>query len=108
MAKIFYDHLVVLEEVTTILKTYQLSNDEHEEIVELMNKTIHHEVLSVILKKLPAEKHKDFLKMFHVAPHDVKLLDFLKNEIENIEEEIKTVAEKVKKEFLVEIKRATK
>ncbi len=106
--KNFYDHLVAVEEVTTVLKNYNLSVDEHGEITQLVEKTIHHEVLNIILKKLPKEKHEDFLNKFRAAPHDKNLLDYLKREVGDIEEEIKKTAEKIKREILGEIKRATK
>jgi hypothetical protein len=54
---------------------------------------------------LPEEKHEAFLQSFHLAPDDAKLLKSLGKDIED---EIKKVGEKVKKEVLGEIKRANK
>lgn len=106
--KIFYDHLVYREEISAELAGYELTVDEREEIERLADETLHHEVLNIILEKLPESKHKKFLSQFHKNPSDPQLLTELKAEIKDIEEEIQKVARKVKKEILAEIKRAKK
>ncbi len=108
MAKIFYDHLTITEEITVELDNYQIDKEEKEEIIQLMDENIHHRVLDVILKKLPKEKHNEFLKQFAASPQDLKLLDYLRQEIADIEELITQEAKLVKKELLAEIKRSLK
>ncbi len=109
MAKIFYDHLILIEEISTELEQYSLSADEKEELLRLADEALHHHVLETILTHLPEEKHEKFLTAFHKTPYDRKLLDYLKKEIEeDIEEKIRAEAAKVKKEILAEIRRAKK
>lgn len=109
MTKIFYDHLVVREEITTELEKYSLTVDEREELIRLADETLHHHVLNIILTHLPKEKHKEFLTKFHQSPHDEKLLEYLQAELNvDIEGEIKEEAKKVKQEILAEIKRSRK
>lgn len=107
--KLFYDHLVLKEEVIVELDKHKLSIEEREELVLLIDENLHHHVLDTILTHLPAEKHQDFLKKFHSAPHDKKLLEYLKIETQvDIEEKIRSRSKKVKGELLSEINRARK
>lgn len=108
MSKIFYDHLVVREEIIAEIDKHQITIEEKDELVQLVDETLHHHVLDTILSALPKEKHENFLIKFHNTPFDQRLLDYLKNEIGDIEEQIKNVAKKVKTELLAEIKRAKK
>ena len=109
MTKIFYDHLTVIEEVTSAFDKYSVPAEEREELEKLIDQTVHHEVLNTILTNLPKEKHEEFLTKFHAAPHDKELLEYLKKEIKiDIEKEISLQAKRIKKELLEEIKRAKK
>lgn len=107
--KLFYDHLVLKEEIFAELDKYHLTVKESEELVEIINETVHHHLLDEILTHLPKEKHQEFLKKMHTAPHDVSLIDYLKIEATGeIEEKIKSRASFAKKALLSEIKRAKK
>ena len=109
MAKIFYDHLVAIEDIVVELDKHELHLEEREELISLADQTLHHHVLDVILTHLPKDKHPEFLEKFHATPHDEKLLEYLKKEIEeDIEMKIKEEAKKVKKEILAEIRRSKK
>lgn len=109
MTKIFYDHLTVIEEVTTELDLYKISPDEREELVRIVDETMHHRILDLILTHLPKDKHHTFLTGFHQNPQDLKHLEFLRREISaEIDQKIKEEAKKVKQEILAEIKRARK
>ena len=81
---------------------------EKEEILQLVDENIHHQVLNAILKKLPNEKHEEFLLALYHRPTDKNLLEELKKDIENIEEIITQEVTKVKAEILTEIKRGIK
>lgn len=107
MKQIFYDHLVIREDIEVELDRYRLDVNDREEILRLVDETLHAEVLHVILSKLPKEKHRKFLTHFHTNPADPDLLSELKKDISDIENEIQTVAAKVKSEILSEIKRAS-
>lgn len=107
MAKLFYDHLVVIEEIITELDNHNISPLDRRELLDLMDQTLHHHVLNTILKHLPYEKHEKFLIDLHSTPHDRRLMDYLKAEIKvDIEEKIKEETAKIKKEILAEIKKA--
>lgn len=107
MAKIFYDHLLVTEEITAELDNISLSDEERDELIHLIDETTHHHLLDAILSALPADQHSYFLTQFHQAPHDPKLLSFLKQHAgDQIEEMIRGEAGKLKSELLAEIKAA--
>lgn len=107
MTKLFYDHLIIIEEVTEVLVTHQLTQRECEEILELVDKAMHSEILNTIFKHLPKPHHEMFLIHFHAAPHDKKILEFLKDKSAvDIEKEILKTANRVKKNVLKEIKSA--
>jgi len=106
-AKIFYDHLTITQEVTVELDRYHIDVSEKEELIQLVDETMHHRILDLILRNLPQDKHEMFLTNFHKAPHDPSLLEFLKKEISvDFEKQIADEANKIKKEILAEIKRA--
>lgn len=109
MKKVFYDHLVLIEEVVTELDIHELDPNDREELIRLTDENLHHQVLNLILKELPKNKHEFFLDHFQKSPEDEKLLLYLRREIgEEIEDRIKVEAAKVKREILDEIKRTKK
>ena len=105
----FYDHLVVLDEITSELNVYDLPPEERIEILGLIHHTTQQHLLNVILNHLPQEHHESFLSQFQKTPHDPDLLAFLKKEIKaDIESEIKIQAIRIKKEILAEITKSRK
>lgn len=87
MSKIFYDHLIILEEVESEIKKVSETKEERDELWELVDQMVHHKVFDTILGKLPKTHHEEFLDKFHKAPHDEGIFDYLKEKIgENIEE----------------------
>lgn len=105
----FYDHLIVLEEVTSELGLYDLPEEDRAEILSLIHHTTHQHLLNVILNHLPQEHHENFLTKFQSTPADPELLAFLKKEIKaDIESEIRIQAKKIKAEILSEIKKSRK
>ncbi len=91
MSKVYYDHhLVVLEDVDKYIKETAETPEEKEELWQLVDEIVHHRVLECVLDNLPGEYHEEFLGKFQEAPHDLTLMDYLKEKVtENIEELIK-------------------
>ncbi len=90
MSKVYYDHLIVLDDIEKKIKKIAQTQEEREELWQLVDDIIHHRVLACVLDNLPKDNHKEFLGMFHEAPHSLNLMDYLKERIkENIEELIK-------------------
>lgn len=109
MSKIFYDHLINIEEITIELDQNEISIEERSEFISIIDETLHHHVLDIILSNLPFEHHENFLIKFHKAPHDPDLLIYLRQVSGiDIEEKIKSKTNAVKKDILSEIKKSMK
>ncbi len=109
MSKIFYDHLIVIEEITAVLDNHSIVAEKRQEVLTIADQTMHHHVLDVILTNLPKEHHEAFLTRFHRAPHDEGLLSFLKEKTAvDIEKEIVNEAQKVRKEIIALIEKANR
>jgi hypothetical protein len=108
MAKLFYDHLVVREEIDIELDKFAIDAEEKAELIELIDQTLHHHVLNVIFNHLPKDKHPEFVKKLHGSPCDLELIDYLKIYAHpEIESKIRDQAAKIKKEIMGEIKKST-
>ena len=100
MSKIFYDHLIVLEEVNIQIDEVAKTSEEKEELWKLVDEIIHHRVMSAILEKLPEKHHKNFLKTFYASPYDEKLISYLNEKIDDdiekfIGREIKSLSDEL-------------
>jgi hypothetical protein len=103
--KIFYDHLILFEEISSELEPYSENIQDLAELMELVDRHLHHHTLNVIFTHLPACHHEEFISLLSLNPQDEKLLDYLKERISvDIEKEITLKAEQIKKEILSEIK----
>lgn len=109
MAKIFYDHLIKIEEVCDELNNCELNIEEKEEFTALIDETVDNRMLDAILDMLPEEYHETFLTQFHQAPYDEALIKFLKEKVsDDIDKKIEAKAKEIKKEILAEIKKSRK
>lgn len=109
MTKIFYDSLIMFEEITVELDNYELTEEERNEFINLIDETFHNRILDAILSSLPSEHQETFLSRFHKEPYNQELFSVLKElSGPDIEDKIKKEAEKIKKEILGEIKKSKK
>lgn len=109
MAKLFYDHLIIIEEVISVLDSYNLSSIEREQILDLIDQTMQQEILATVLSNIPKQHHELFLSYLHVAPQDKKIIEFVREKGgDNIEKQILKTANRVKKKILKEIRSAGK
>ncbi len=103
MSKIFYDHLIILNDLEIRISGLELEPEEREELGQLVEETVHYRILTVILDSLPQENHQEFLGFFHQAPHEENLLGYLKEKIEDIEEIIRREIKDLEQALLEEI-----
>ncbi len=109
MSKIYYDHLIVLDEVEAEIKKAAKSPEEKEELWKVVDEMVHHRVMGVVLDKLPRELHEEFLDKFHKGPHDENLLTYLQEKIgENVEELIRREIGNLAYELLQDFRSGTK
>jgi hypothetical protein len=105
--KTFFHHLTLVDDIYTELDGFEMDPEDKTEIVELIHQIVHHHSLNVILNHLPREYHEVFLTSFKENPEDDKHWQLLRSQIkEDLEAAIKTQAEKIKKEILLEVKRS--
>ncbi len=104
----FYSHLVEIESVVIKLAELDLTDDQKKHLASLVDSTIHHTVLDLVLSKLSEEDKKIFLKKLGDDPQDKQLLEFLGEKIEGVEDEIKQVVKELKKELHEDLKEAKK
>lgn len=110
MSKLFYDHLITLNEVEVIIKRHTSSKEEQEELWSLVDEIVNHKVLEKVLDKLPREHHEEFLELFHKCPHDEEVIfGYLKSKTgENIEDDLKRELENISSDILKEIESSQK
>jgi len=105
MSKLFFDRLVILDDVEAEIKKVARTPEEKEELWQLVDEMVHHRVLGCVLDRLPKGSHQEFLEKFHAAPYDEGLIEYLKGKIgENVEELIKTEIGGLAFELLEEIR----
>lgn len=106
MSKLFYDHLLTLDEVESEIKRNASSKEEQEEYWRLVDDVIGSTVIEKILDKLPRENHDEFLAMLYKSPHDEELIfGYLRGKAgKNIEEVLKQELKDMKSDILKEIK----
>lgn len=104
MSKIFYDRLIVYEEVEKGIKKVAKTSEERDELWKIVDELVHHKAMGFILGKLPQKHHEEFLERFHKAPYDEALFDFLKEKVGgNIEELLRQELGGLSFELLTEI-----
>ena len=101
MSKVFYDHIIILEEVEVEINNSVESEEERHELWQIVDEIVHNRVLEFLLDKLDCEHHDHFLEQFHEKPHEESLLDYLNERIEGeIEELIGQELESLSSEIL--------
>ena len=106
MSKLFFDHLIYLEDLELEIKKTSSSGEEREELWALVDEIVTHKVLGKVLDKLPRVNHEEFLALFHKCPHDeITIFGYLKSRAgENIEKELQEELKNISSDILREIK----
>ncbi len=108
MSKLFFDHLIVREELNVDLDLHQLDATTRSELLQLIDEILNHHALNVVLSHLPKKHHPDFISRLIHDPGDPELLGYLKSKVTvDIESEIKKHLLKIKTEIKSEIKKAS-
>ncbi len=102
--KLFYSHLILIHEVHHQLESLPIKDSKKEELINLIEETVHHKILHSILDHLPTKHHENFLVHYHSSPYDLEILTFLKRHDPEIEDKIKQAAEEVKYDLIKTIR----
>lgn len=85
-----------------------LSDDERIHLASLVDSTLHQAILDEILSNLSEADKKLFIHELKKDPESEKILEFLNEKIDNVEEKITKVADELVIEMHKDIKEARK
>lgn len=105
--KYFYTHLIEIESLIVELDKLDLSLEERAHLASLVDSSLHHTILDVVLSQLSEEDKRVFLNHLQKNDHD-KIWQFLTSKVDKIEEKIKVAAEDLKKQLYKDIREARK
>jgi hypothetical protein len=94
----FYSHIIDTSTLSLELGNMNLAPKERLHLLKLIDSSIHHKVLDLILSELSPVDKKTFLSHLASENHD-KVWKLLKEKVDNIEEKIKKTAEDLRKEL---------
>lgn len=100
----FYQRIISLDAALEELDQIDLSYDEKLQLTSLIDSNLHNLILDEILSNLSEEEKRVFLKKLHDNPDDDKLLEFLKEKVEDIEVKIKKVSDELTDKIKKDIK----
>ncbi len=104
MSKLFYDHLLIIEEITFVIDRHHLSELENKKLLSIIDQTLNNHILDVILTHLPHQFHEEFIHKFTTHPNDLGLIPYLKDKVTvDIEKKILQRSSTIKKELIKEI-----
>lgn len=105
MSKLFYDHLIFIDDLWQEIDLLELTVSEKTKLKNTVDEIMHTRVFTLLFDLLPQEFHEDFLKRFHARPYDVVHLGFITEKSgKDMHAEIVVLAKKVKIELLQDIR----
>lgn len=103
--KYFYTHLIEIESVSMELDKLDLSGEQKKHLANLIDSSIHHSILDVVMSELSPQDKRVFLQVCKEDDHS-KLWKFLNEKIDNIEEKIKKCADDLKLQLHKDLREA--
>lgn len=105
--KQWYSHLIEIESIIVELDQMGLSEQEKLHLAKLVDSSLHHTILDVVLSQLSDEDKRKFINHINENDHD-KIWEFLNEKAEDIEIKIKKAVDDLKKELHKDLKDAKK
>ncbi len=105
--KQWYSQLVEIESIIIELDQMDLSKQEKFHLAKLVDSSLHHTILDVVLSQLSDEDKRKFINNINENDHD-KIWEFLNEKAEDIEIKIKRAVNDLKKELHKDLKEAKK
>lgn len=96
--KQFYGHLIEIESILIELDKLDLTKEQKLHLTSLVDSSLHHTVLDVILSELPTVDKKIFLTHLKENDHG-KIWQFLNQKAIGVEEKIKKAVDDLKMEL---------
>lgn len=105
MEKHFYSHIVEVDSVYIALDLLDIKKEEREELIVIIESSVHHVVLDTVLSQLSEEDKKIFLSHVHGEKHDA-VWELLQKKTKDIEKKILKAVDKLKKDLHKDITKA--
>lgn len=105
MEKTFYAHIVEIDTLIVELDKLNLTEEQKQHLASLIDSSLHHTILDVIMSELSEEDKKTFMSHLEKNDHS-KIWDHLNGRVNNIEEKIRKAADELKLELHMDIKEA--
>lgn len=96
--KHFYSHIVEVDSLIVKLESIDLSVEEKEHLISLIDSNLYQAILDGILSELSEEDKKIFLQHLLLDEHE-KIWEFLNEKIGNIEDKIKKASDDLKEQL---------
>ncbi|KKR44881.1 MAG: hypothetical protein UU51_C0004G0018 [Microgenomates group bacterium GW2011_GWC1_41_20] len=105
MSKLFFDNIIMFEEVDKAIKNVASSTEELNELRDIVDGIVNHKVVEKVLDKLPKEHHEGFLALFHKCPHDeVTIFEYINQKSgRDIREELENDLKSISSDILHEL-----
>ena len=104
--KFFYTKLVNIETLISNLDELDLSAGEKAHLANLVDSSLHSAILDEILSNLSPEDKKLFLEKLETEKDHDKILEFLNEKIDNVEDRVKKVSDQLITELNEDLKQA--
>lgn len=101
--KHFYAHIIDLDDLHREFQILDLTDDEKNHLIVVIESSLHHVVIDVLLTELPEEHKENFLHHLAKNDHD-SIWKVLKEAIQEPEERIRYALDKLKKELIKDIR----
>ncbi len=102
----FYSHLVKYESLMGSLDELELSSSQKNDLAQIIDTSLYHMILDLVLSNLSAEDKKQFMILIHDNKNRDEIMGFLNEKINNIEDLITEASENLKEELHQDIKEA--
>lgn len=102
----FYSHLVSIETITEKLFELDMNDKQRRHLAELIDSTIHQEVLNIIFGRLSDTDKLLFLEQLKKDPSDPEIMKLLNEKAGDIEDEIQAAVQRIKKELHEDVETA--
>ncbi len=103
--KYFFSHLIEIESINKSLDEMDLSDEERLRLAELIDSSLHHTILDVILSELNDQDKRVFMQHITSNDHD-KIWQFLNKKVDDVEVKVKKVVEELKNQLHNDLKEA--
>lgn len=106
MSRVFYDHFINWEALEAALREHTDIPERHNKLVQAFDRTLHHEMFSLILTILPPHAHEFFIVKVKEAPHAEDHLQYLRHYEPDIDRKLQEHAITTQQRFFDAIHRA--